>query len=129
MRETGVLQKSVSTDICCTRGIFTYGGRGLSKDGIDLANHAVLYNENGQPCVEDNEPDLKREYLAVRVRSPQDKLDSMSRINFGKIHTIEHNIPVKSIGMIANKSMPAFNQYVHEALASIDNYQHSPYSA
>lgn len=120
VRDKGVLENGLSLTCIVIRGIFTYGGRGLSKDGIDIANHAVLYNEKDEPSMRPDEPDLDRQCLAVKLRRPQDKLDPMSRINFGKIHTIEHNIPVKPIGMIAESSMAYFNEYAHAGFTSIN---------
>ncbi|KAK4892809.1 hypothetical protein LTR27_008723 [Elasticomyces elasticus] len=38
---------------------------------------------------------------------PTDSLDPMSRIDFGKVHTIQHNIKIKPLGMVHPASMDA----------------------
>ncbi|OKL63571.1 hypothetical protein UA08_01268 [Talaromyces atroroseus] len=99
------------------RGIYTYGARGLAKRGLDLKHHAILFDESvGQPYTEPNEPELQRPALAVSIDSPEERLDPMSRINFGKLHTVEHNVEVRNVGCISVSSMAYFNAYVNEVL-------------
>jgi hypothetical protein len=50
---------------------------------------------------------------------PDQKLDPMSRINFGKIHTVEHNEKVCPIGKIAKESLPKFKQYADEVMRDL----------
>lgn len=42
--------------------------------------------------------------IQVTPKSPRDKLDPMSRINYAKIYTVEHNVKVCFIGQIAPSS-------------------------
>jgi len=65
------------------------------------------------------EPYLGRQPLAVTLDSYGEKLDPMSRVNFGKVHTIEHNVEIRHIGRISSSSMPTFNAYVNEALSAM----------
>jgi hypothetical protein len=76
-----------------------------------------LFDEaEGGPNMNPNEPQLHRVPLAVSIESPEERLDPMSRINFGKLHTIEHNIDVRNVGCISGSSMAYFTAYVNEAL-------------
>ena len=56
-------------------------------------------------------PSRKERGLLVAIRvdgdSPEQKLDVMSRIDFGKVYTIEHNVKVCSMGMVNRASESA----------------------
>lgn len=45
--------------------------------------------------------------IRVEVDKKLDKLDPMSRIHYGKIYTIEHNVKVKPLGMVNGDSLTA----------------------
>jgi hypothetical protein len=49
--------------------------------------------------------------IAVDMVSPEQKLDSMSRINFGKLYTAEWNVKVMNISRVSNDSMATFMAY------------------
>lgn len=62
-----------------------------------------------------NEPKMSKEPLEVEPARPDQKLDPMSRLNFGKVYTVEHNVKVLPVGKITDRSMARFNSYVkHE---------------
>lgn len=65
------------------------------------------------------EPQLERDPLAVTLDSPTERLDHMSRANFGDLHTIQHNIKICHIGKISGASMPTFYAYVNERLNAL----------
>jgi len=81
-------------------GIFTYNRKGVGKPGVDPSTHAVIFMKNSTPTFGLEEPMMTKEPIAVVPVSPDKKLDSMSRINFAKIYTVEHNVKVKHIGEI-----------------------------
>jgi hypothetical protein len=43
--------------------------------------------------------------IRVDVDVKTDKLDDMSRVDFGKVYTIEHNVKVKSLGKVNRDSL------------------------
>lgn len=93
----------------CIR-INSYGRVGL-KPSLPLAEkeaHAVIYPSTMDPPV--GEPELTKEPIAVDMEDGH-TLEPESRIHFGKIHTVEHNVKVKPVGRIAAKSMPYFTRY------------------
>ena len=51
---------------------------------------------------------------------PHDKtnsrLDPMSRINFGKVYTVEHNVKVSPVGRITKDSLERFMEYTKHEL-------------
>ncbi|KAL4803428.1 hypothetical protein BDV18DRAFT_40920 [Aspergillus unguis] len=97
--------------------INTYGGQGVAKRGIDESKHAIVYIKDTTPIATDDEPPMVKEPLAVTPDNPGDRLDEMSRLNFGKIYTVEHNVKVLPIGKISSRSMTRFRQYARAELA------------
>jgi hypothetical protein len=81
----------------------TYGGQGCGKSGIIKWQHAIIYTGKDEPAPRDNERPAEGEYsmmapIRVRPASKQGKLDPLSRINFGKIYTVEHNVKAYNFG-------------------------------
>lgn len=101
----------------CFRGMFTYGGQGLAKPGLDPDKHAQVFDERlDKPQTRPDEPPLKGPPLAVCIESPFEKLDPMYRINFGVTYTVEHSMEIRDVGHVAEESMYDFMNYVAEAL-------------
>lgn len=74
------------------------------KGGVKPDDHAIIYMGEEAP-----EP-LERESLSLRSikvdpKTPRDKLEPESRINYAKIYTVEHNVKVLFIGKIAESSV------------------------
>ncbi|KAJ0425002.1 hypothetical protein BJY00DRAFT_275711 [Aspergillus carlsbadensis] len=97
--------------------ISTYGGRGLAKPGLDPYKHAVMHMSGTPPRLGSNEPITIKEPLEVECERFDESLHSKSRLNFGKIYTVEHNVKVLPIGEISEASMPKFLEYAREELA------------
>ncbi|KAL4878018.1 hypothetical protein BJY04DRAFT_120958 [Aspergillus karnatakaensis] len=97
--------------------ISTYGGRGVSKRGVDESTHAIVYLRGRLPTSSSSERPMIKEPLEVAPDRPDETLDPMSRINFAKIYTVEHNVKVLPIGRITNASMIRFREYATEQLA------------
>lgn len=57
---------------------------------------------------------MERDPLAVTLASRTERLDYMSRANFGDLHTIQHNIKICHIGDISDLSMSTFYAFVNE---------------
>lgn len=60
-----------------------------------------------------------KEPLEVAVESRDETLNPMSRLDFGKIHTVEHNVKVLPIGRITTKSMTRFMQYTRDEMNNL----------
>ena len=94
------------------RPVTTYTQQGVAKHGVTKSDHAIIYTGKEAPRPMQNELPVRGEYgmrsVAIRVDPDvrEEKLDSMSRIDFGKPHTINHNLKVRSFGQVNNKSMP-----------------------
>lgn len=53
--------------------------------------------------------------LPVVLAAETGILDSMSRLNFGKVYTVDHNVRIMPIGEIAPDAMEIFMHYAQEA--------------
>ncbi|KAI7190469.1 hypothetical protein D0869_00297 [Hortaea werneckii] len=91
---------------CSALPITTYGGRGVGKPGVRKSDHAIIFTGTSAP-------QLRRDELPGRDEQPMRgrpirvvpdennaRLDPMSRIDLVKIHTINHNLKVKSFGLV-----------------------------
>ncbi|KAK5156872.1 hypothetical protein LTS14_004389 [Recurvomyces mirabilis] len=104
-------------DYCSALPIATYGNKGVAKrSGVKKADHAIIYTGQTPPRPMESEAPQRGEQgmqpVAIRVvpDNPVDKLDPASRLDFGKIHTIQHNIKVRQLGMIHDNSIRALMQ-------------------
>ena len=94
--------------------IVTYGGRGVGRPGTIKSEHAIVYS--GKECPGPLPDELPtREgggLLPIAIRVDMDgrsqSLDPLSRLNFGKTYTIEHNVKVQSLGRVNLHSCAAF---------------------
>ena len=91
---------------CSALPIMTYGGRGVSKPGVRKSDHAIIFTGTSAPQPRedelpgrDEEPMRGRPIFVVPDET-NTSLDPMSRIDLVKIHTINHNLKVKSFGFV-----------------------------
>ncbi|KAL2863408.1 uncharacterized protein BJX67DRAFT_384725 [Aspergillus lucknowensis] len=96
--------------------ISTYGGRGVAKAGVDPSKHSIVYMSHTRPESKPDEPLMVKEPLEVKPDSLDKSLDPQSRLNFGKIYTVEHNVKVLPIGQIAAGSVSKLDLYARSEL-------------
>ncbi|KAA8644037.1 uncharacterized protein ATNIH1004_008234 [Aspergillus tanneri] len=96
--------------------VSTYSRKGVAKPGVDPSKHAVIYMEGTYPKVDPAERGITKEPIEVTPASPDQKLDYMSRLNFGKIYTVEHNVKVLHVGKITDRTLPRFLNYATNEL-------------
>ena len=78
----------------------------------DREAYSIIHMTDTQPF---RLPEEKRYFvnspISVEKASPDQKLDRMSRLNFNKIYTVEHNVVVMAVGKVTRESMPALVSY------------------
>lgn len=97
---------------CSALPVTTYNGRGVAKPGVNKSEHAIIYTgrtppepqHNERPTRQDGGRGMRSSPIRIDTDSREDKLDPMSRLNFGAIYTIQHNIKVKPYGMVHQNS-------------------------
>ncbi|MCJ1427347.1 hypothetical protein MMC29_005250 [Sticta canariensis] len=106
-----VVKEMSDQNFCYCCPITTYGGRATTKPGVDQTSHTIVYSGKTPPEKLSEETKMNKEPLRINLCSPDDKLDSRSRINLGREHPIDHNVKVKNIGKIDERSLPKLVQY------------------
>jgi hypothetical protein len=105
------------------RPIVSYQNQGTLKPGVDAAEHALVYTSSKPP-----QP-LKDERLdmhAIKVEPEgRQKLSATSRINFGKVYTVEHTAKVCSLGKIAREHRQRLTNYFKQVRESRAKASHS----
>jgi len=85
--------------------ILTYGRQGLNKPGLHAEDHAIIYTTDQPPINSDSHANTP---IQMQSKSPRDKLEPMSLVNYAKIYPVEHNVKVQFIGWIAKNSQLDF---------------------
>jgi hypothetical protein len=86
----------------------TYQHQGTTKLGSKPEDHAIIYTGDRPPKLLKGEYNLGHDPIRVEPKTPRDKLEADSRINFAKIYTVEHNVKVFFIGKVAESSRRKF---------------------
>ncbi|KAK5696191.1 hypothetical protein LTR97_008611 [Elasticomyces elasticus] len=98
---------------CNALPLTTYGGRGVSKVGVLKYEHAIVHCTRQAPkprndeLPQSGEAGMQLQPIQVTRDLPEDTLDPMTRIDYGKVHTIHHNIRIKSLGVVHPNSITA----------------------
>lgn len=103
---------------CSALPITSYGHRGVGKPGVNKSEHSIIYTTKAPPdplpgeLPTRGENGMRPQAIRVDTDDPAEKLDHHSRLDYGKVHTIQHNIKVKAFGKVNPKSMYALiNQF------------------
>lgn len=59
---------------------------------------------------------MTKDPICIDPADPGQRFSQLSRIDFGKVYTVEHNLKVKDIGKVAAKSMDHFRRYFGELI-------------
>jgi hypothetical protein len=96
--------------------ILTYGMQGVLKYGVHPEDHAVVYTgkKNGPYLLHGEEGLMTKDPIRIEMNTPSERLDPLSRLNFAKLYTVEHNVKVSFIGRVAKNYeralMVAYNE-------------------
>ncbi|KAF7953029.1 hypothetical protein EAE96_006251 [Botrytis aclada] len=122
-----VMLKGHGNAICCP--IYTYSGQATLKPNLPAPHsHAIIYTSPVCPNEHyyvTNDGCLKYENLVmspIRVDSEQDdisgQLHPSSRLNYGRVYTVEHYARVFIIGMVTSESMDTFKENLTRTVSS-----------
>lgn len=88
----------------------TYNQQGTAKRGVNPAEHAIAYTgSETQPTQAERRQEPMRTSIEVQRDDPRTMLDPLSRLNYGRIYTVEHNVKVKAFGWIHPRSRHFFD--------------------
>ena len=98
---------------CSALPITSYGQRGVGKKGVKKSDHSIVYTTKQAPqplspeLPDRGEQSMRPQPIKIDVDDPSDKLDELSRLDYGRVHTIQHNIKVRGFGKVNPKSINA----------------------
>ncbi|EPE30928.1 hypothetical protein GLAREA_03895 [Glarea lozoyensis ATCC 20868] len=98
----------VFTGHCTCLPLLTYSGQGVVKRGVHPEVHAAVFTADGPKLAPGEADVLTRPPIRFLSKSPREKLDPMTRLNYAKLYTVEYNIKLRFIGKIDPTSMPDF---------------------
>ncbi|RMZ14880.1 hypothetical protein D0860_01902 [Hortaea werneckii] len=100
---------------CSAIPIVTYGGKGVAKTGVNKSEHCITYtgaqvpNPLRQELPIRGEPPMQPIPIRVIPDNVTEKLDSTSRIDLGRVSTLQYNIKVKAFGTVHWSCMHALH--------------------
>jgi len=109
-----VVLKSYTTYSVCLR-ISTYSGQATTKAGVVAEHHAAIVPVGGSITPHKNGEIMDRKIELV-VENSSITIDSMSRVNFAKPYTVEHNVKVRNVGRLVGESVGRLDDYLATSL-------------
>mgnify|MGYP003662820651 CR=1 FL=1 len=109
-----VIRKRLHSCLCLA--IHTYSGQGSAKGSVRSQDHAIVYSAL------DTEPQpLPHESItigsfAIVLEEPGETIAPTSRLDFGKIYTVEHNLKILRVGRILPSHLPNLEQAFVDSL-------------
>lgn len=106
-------------DCCTCLPIQTYNGQGVAKAGVIKEEHSVVYTSSSPPASPDWEDPYGQMLEPIRVvaKNPaESKMDYMSRLNYAKPYTVEHNVKSLDFGDVPRDWLPTLLQNFASAL-------------
>ncbi|KAK3719953.1 hypothetical protein LTR37_004076 [Vermiconidia calcicola] len=103
------------TDSCLCVPIITYQGQGVTKESVVKGNHAIVYTTKRSPDPLPNEVPQRagdrhmRTSVRIKPDEKGDQLMNMSRIDYGRVYTIEHNVKAMAFGWVHEESQKDFH--------------------
>jgi hypothetical protein len=94
----------------------THNRQATTKPGVRSQDYAAVYPLGGKVEYKPKEQ-LDNEPLPILVEDPGEQIDPMSRLNFGRVYTVEHNVQVQKIGRVPDEKLPLLNDYFVKTIA------------
>lgn len=99
-----VVHEGSGYSLCCA--FQTYRKRGTTKSHLSLENHATVYVSGSEPKLLPQEQAPGMGSFPIVLGDKSVTIDPSSRLNFGKVYTVEHNIKVRNVGKIDKLWLP-----------------------
>jgi hypothetical protein len=98
--------------------LLTYQGQGTLKYGVKPDDHAAVFAENPKSLMKEKllpGEKLRKKPFSIIIEDSREKIDPLTRINFSKIYTVEHNVKALKIGRIPDTDL--LRKYFIECIA------------
>jgi hypothetical protein len=103
-------------DCCWCLMLNTHHRKGASKEGVNPDNYAAVYPLGGTVQLGPDE-NLTKKPFPIKVEGSGESISPKSRLNFGRIYTLEHNIRVKKVGRIPDEYHQQLDDYFSQTSA------------
>jgi hypothetical protein len=102
---------------CLCVPIYTYSQQATSKPGVNPEDHAAIVQEGSDVVFhpQEKQDKLKKRLLLV-VEDSSIQWSPFSRVNFGKVQSVEYNLKVRTIGRIAQECTADLESSFREAI-------------
>jgi hypothetical protein len=96
--------------------ITTYGGRGVMKPGCKASEHTIVHMKGQSAQYLDGEwqKGMTKDPIAIEPAVQNETMPPTSRLRLGKTYTIECNVKVRDIGMVAVEARTKFLRYYQD---------------
>lgn len=101
----------------------SYGKSGVKHTKLVKSEHGMVYTGKTPPEADPEEHGMQEIPIKVVPDQVLDRLWPKSRINYGKKQTVEHNVRVKSFGVVDQKDKV---HLVHQARVQWESPQSAP---
>jgi hypothetical protein len=122
-----VVTKKSGHSVCLR--ISTYDKQATTKAGLNPDDHAAVVPQgtpSGKYTQHWKGETLAKLPLEVKVENSGVTIDAMSRINFAKPYTVEHNIKVQNVGRVVGESVKRLTEYFAESMGhTLNNASYS----
>jgi hypothetical protein len=98
--------------------ISTYGGQGATKRGCKASEHTIVHFKGTDPVWIPGERarGMTKEPIMIEPTDTLEIMQPFSRLRCGKIYSIEWNVKVRDIGMVASSDKEKLLRYYKEGL-------------
>jgi ankyrin repeat protein len=117
-----VLRGRLRSSLCLA--LHTYTGQGALKNDVRAEDHAIVFDQSRSHPVPLPGEAINIDPFPLIFEHLGEQIDLTSRLDFGRIYTIEHNIRVMSIGRISPEHLERLDRCFMEI--SIGTPTHKP---
>jgi len=96
----------------------THNRQGALKMGLRKQDYAAVFAEGSRPVLDPMEG-IVRTSFPIIVENENETIDPMSRLNFGRVYTVEHNIKVAKVGRIGQDHIKLLDDYFLESIGKL----------
>lgn len=108
VRRFVVVKEMQGCSLCLS--LVTYKRQGTTKSSVCSKNYAAVYDVRKKPYYLTGES-LQKEPFPIIIETSNEHVDPTSRLNFGRVYTIEHNLRVLKVGRIPTKHLSLLQTY------------------
>jgi len=101
---------------CLYLPLNTFNLQGTEKDRLRADDYTAVYPMGGEPQIGAFEKMTKQPFPII-IEDSEERINPMSRLNFGQVYTVQHNLKVLRIGRIPDGRLALLNQYFLETIA------------